>query len=227
MAIYSPGPAVGSISGNLGGVSFANPRGSPVIRKARRPSPANAPAQRTAQTRLLIVKNAWLGLSADNQKAWRTYATNTPSSNRLGVSRQITGFQIFLKIHLTRFNFNTTILTDPPVNFTRQPIHSFSLVSSISTGIDVLFTDDNPTSGRTAYAYGRPLFRVTLPSSNNTWTFLGLVITTFDEWPLESAWEQKFSLPILDQAIAIRVVPAIGPAFVPSTPIDLFALTTA
>ena len=227
MAIFQSGPIVGPISGNVGGACFVNTSGSNVIRQARRPSPADSQLQRIAQSRLLAAATAWRALTVLEQTAWRTYAQNIPLSNRLGTTRLISGYQTFLKIHMTRFNFTTVILADPPVVFLRQPIHAFQLSSSVASGIIIDFTDDDPTSGRTAYVYGHPFFRVTLPSSNNAWIFLATVVTTGALWDITTAWGLRFAQPILTQAIAVRVVPAIGPAFVPSTPIDLFALTTA
>lgn len=112
MAIYQPSAIVGAISGAIGGVVFANSRGSKVVRhrpqKKRRATPARYPAARAdapistvywgnVGAGLTEIIQAWRDLGDQGQATWNALATQFPSTNRLGQTRARGGYQLFLQ----------------------------------------------------------------------------------------------------------------------------------
>lgn len=227
MAIYSPGAIVGAISGNVGGVSFANTSGSKVIRKPRRAVPNTSPQILAAQNQLAAAAAAWKSLSDDNQKAWNNYAANRPIPNRLGQSRSLSGYNTYVKARLFRLHLFFEGLVAPPINPDLDDIFDFSLTSSLATGIDAAFQKVQPLVDVEAAIYGRPLFRSTIPKFNNSWRFLGPTSAVGAVFGLSILWDVIFSPPVLGQVVAIRIIPTTAPSYIPQGIIDLFAITTA
>lgn len=218
---------IGSISGNVGGVNFANSSGSKVVRKARRPNKVNTEQQIKQQTRIAQISGEWRALDDLTRQAWKTYAFARPRQNRLGVARALSGYQSFMQYTLFTEEAGGAIGDLPPTNFTPQEMFNYSLESSVSGGIILNFETPSPLVSKQWYIYGRPLFRETIPAFNNTWSFLGIAIETGLEHILDPEWQTRYPLPILNQVIAIRVVPVTIADFVPTSIVDLFAKTAA
>lgn len=227
MAIYAPGPLIGAISGNLGGVSFANPSGSKVIRRPRRSSVILTEEQVQQQSYVALFARSWASLEEDERAAWRTWAANRPKPNRIGVQRAQSGYQAFMEYHLAKAVVNTTVIPLPPKSFTPQSLYNFELTSAASSNILVNFTDDSLFVVRRAFIYGRPLFRTSTPKFNNSWKLLGDMQTISSTFQVTPFWDEVFTHPIEGQAIAIRVKVANFPAFVIESVVDLFTITVA
>lgn len=226
MAIYTPGPVVGAISGNLGGVSFVNGKGSKVIRHARR-----AGRQANAQTALASsltarFARAWSGLTDLHRASWNTYAANRTHSNRLGVDRPLSGYQEWMKrgLQVTR---NAPFLDpNPPADITSPGLFDWILSAGVVDGVLLDFTNPTGPGFVRAHFYGRPLFRSTIPAFNNSWRFFGFNTTVTEQYDLTALWTSTFGDLREDQVIAVRVlnISITDPTALNS--IDLFAKTT-
>ena len=75
MAIFKPGPAIGTISGNAGGASFVQSKSGPVMRSARSAGRTSTKRQNAAQTNLRNQINRWNALTDLQRAAWRNAAT--------------------------------------------------------------------------------------------------------------------------------------------------------
>lgn len=121
MAIYRTGVLVTGISGNLGSVNFANSQRGNVVRvRAVRTNPQTAPqlAIRRAYNQLW---HLWQDLGPAGQTAWRQAALQFPRTNRLGLQRTLSGWQLFFETNQHIVASTTADLTDflplpPPLN---------------------------------------------------------------------------------------------------------------
>jgi hypothetical protein len=226
MAIFETGAVVGSISGDVGGASFVNSRGSKVVRKNRRPSPVNTEQQLQAQNRVAEYAHKWTTISAADKKAWQTYATNRPKSNRLGVSRQLSDYQSFMQYNLARQAVTTTPPDEPPINFTKQEMYNYTATSSVTSGIIVSFDTFDLLAGKSVIVYGRNLYRKTVPTQNNHWTTIGVFFTTATEFDITTEWNAILGTPQREQVIAIKIVPSIAPEYVAEPSVQIYAETT-
>lgn len=202
MAIFSTGPIVGSISGNVGGVSFANSRRSRVIRKAKRASPTTKSRQLAQQS---ILKNAvarWQALDTDSRNAWKNAASHIPTPNRLGTSSPMSGYNYFLKLNLA---FE---LDEPPVATSFVPAVEITFTSSVAIRLDIHFDGLPGGEAYAGFVFGRLLYRSTPIAHNNTWTRLGLVTTLGTIIvSIDAIWLTAFEFPILNQFVALEFRP--------------------
>lgn len=228
MAIYAPGAAIGSISGNVGGISFSNPSGSKVVRKPRRSSPVRSTGAVNQQNALGIVASAWNNFSLDDQNRWRTFAANRTTPNRIGIARSLSGWQEFARGALRAIKLNLPIIEEPPFSQTPNPVISVTFTASVATGIECNFTAPGAGVQVSAWIYAMPLYRTTIPKFNRDWTFIirasGVNPSTFF---LTSAYEAVFPSPVLGQTIAFRFAPHPLETFNPTSITDHLITTTA
>jgi hypothetical protein len=95
MAIFTASGVVGSVSGRLGGVVFAGAKSGPVVRARGRRVGGETDAALVARTSRVRIARAWQALSDGERRAWGLYAAAFPGSNRLGVRRQVSGWQVY------------------------------------------------------------------------------------------------------------------------------------
>ncbi len=227
MAIFETGGVVGAISGDLGGACFSNPQGSKVARKKRRPSPHRLPVEFTSNTKMTYWVKKWAGLTNLQKTAWRTSARLRPRSNRLGISAQNSGFNLFVLQNTIRHSDSSDPITIPPSGIQTQFLSNWILTSTIAGGIIIGFDDVEEFGDRQWISYGGNPMRSTVPKFNRDWVFLENSGTTGFTKSLSDSWEKHWPLPELGQVIACRILFNNTFEMYPSNPIDLFAITTA
>lgn len=97
MAIFREGSIIGAISGRLGGSVAVRARSGPVIRHRPAKVTTTTTAAKDARADFSNTAKDWRNLSAADIRAWATFAAAHPETNRLGVSRLLTGFQWFMR----------------------------------------------------------------------------------------------------------------------------------
>lgn len=213
MAIFTPGPLIGGISGNIGGINFANPRGSKVIRKARRPQSNKSEIQLVSQAKLAIVINLWRRKPVAEQIAWKAAAAQIPLPNRLGQQRQISGYQYFIQVNTPLELQVTADVLDvrvplPPTAVSTQVTATITFASSIANGIEMTFADLPGGSAYSGLVYGRLLYRSTPIQFNNLWRAFGsLGLLGNGVFDMTSTWQTVYDLPVLGQFIALKFQP--------------------
>lgn len=162
MAIIKASALVAAISGNLGGVNFAQGKGSPYARqRIRRVKPTSA---KTAQvsSRMQFLRHKWQQLTEDQRTAWRRAAGNRPRRNRFGLTNRLSGAQLFISHNIRGWYddgpFATTFDVAPPGLAATKPLTltTFTCNSAGSKGVLM----DNPTGPAefTFVAYGARTF---------------------------------------------------------------------
>lgn len=205
MAIFKAGPAIGAISGNVGGTNFANTRNGPVVRKARSSSSNKAITQGNAQVNLRTQIARWNALSTASRTQWNNYAKSHPISNRIGVQRQLSGYQMFLK-HNLHFEVD-----DPPSATLSTTAVNVSFESSVASGIDINFTNLPAFTAYAGFVYGALLYRSTPVRFVRDFRKLGLVsVLGTTPASLDTIWQTVFPLPVENQYIALQFRPFAG-----------------
>lgn len=114
MAIAKTGPIIGALSGNLAGVNYANSRFGLTLRKPRRPPPPPTTTQLVVTAAMQLCRQWWRDITEDQRAAWRSFASNTLLRNRLGLQRNLTGQQTFIRWNFQSAGFGLPMLDDPP-----------------------------------------------------------------------------------------------------------------
>lgn len=134
MAIFTPGAAVGQISGRVGGYVFSHNRGGPYIRNGSIPTKSTSAAAMAAKQRLEEASMAWQALTADNMLAWQAWAQQNPVTNRLGNATTLTGHQAYVGIYCRLDQAGQAPLDDPPVGASPAALATVALTLDIGAG---------------------------------------------------------------------------------------------
>lgn len=91
MAIFTPGVAVGQVSGRVGGTVFSRNRGGMYIRNGSIPSIVQTQKATLYKSYLALASQYYANMSDAEAAAWREYAANHPVTNRLGRTHTLSG----------------------------------------------------------------------------------------------------------------------------------------
>ena len=112
---YTPGIAVGAMSGSIGGTTASHNKGGPYFRTRAIPTNPSTPAQLARRASLATVSIAWRNLTDPQRESWGNYARQNPTTDALGQSIQLSGHQQYVGL-------NTRILLDAGVVISEPPI---------------------------------------------------------------------------------------------------------
>ncbi len=97
MAIFRAGGVVSAISGNLGGTNFVLGKQGPYCRRATPKKQMSSVTQLEHRRAMAIALSFWRDMSEPFKLSWRKFAELMPFTNRLGITRNINGFQLFCR----------------------------------------------------------------------------------------------------------------------------------
>ncbi len=110
MAICTPGPLTGRISGTVGhSITFASARGTQVLRSAQRPRTKNTPTAINRQAGWAHFALKWKTLTDEERATYATIAAAVTFPNALGISRNISPFQFYMRLNLIRWPNLTSV----------------------------------------------------------------------------------------------------------------------
>jgi len=127
----------GQISGRLGSTVFSHNKGGPYVRNGTIPTVSTTASALAAKARMGGAATTWTTLTATQRLAWREWAGENPTVNRLG--HQITLSAIaafagnFCRMHLAA----ETTLEVPPIIAGPLPLLTFSITADIGAGTSV------------------------------------------------------------------------------------------
>lgn len=134
MAIYTPGPAVSSISGSIGGQTFSRNRGGQYIRRRAIPSLVSSPAAVNIKALLAAYSQAWQGLTSAQRNAWLEYARQTPVLNALGNSITRSGAQAYIACNTRIALAAGTAISVPPIVNAPDALTAYTQTYDIGAG---------------------------------------------------------------------------------------------
>ena len=134
MAIFTPGPAVASVSGSIGGTTFSRNRGGQYFRRRAIPSTVTSPAALNVKALLAAYSQAWAGLSDAERAAWTEYARQTPVLNALGNSITRSGHQAYIALNTRLALMSQTAIDTPPIVNAPDALTTYSQTFDIGAG---------------------------------------------------------------------------------------------
>lgn len=103
MALIRPGGGVASISGSIGGTTFARNRGGSYARNRTVPIDPGSSFQSLVRSLMSGLANVWAETLTEAQRsAWDSYAEAVPLPNPLGESRNVGGVGMYVRGNLIR-----------------------------------------------------------------------------------------------------------------------------
>lgn len=191
MAIMTPGPTVGQVSGRIGGIIYSRNRGGAYIRNGSMPTTSTTIYAQAAKALLALTSASWAILTPTQQLAWKTWSTQNPVTNRLGMQHTLSPHAAFVQVNSTILLAGGVAIAIPPVIAPPIALASLSVSASIAGPIAITFAaspigannvlfinaaiSDNP-----GVAYVRNLYKLVLVSAANdaTPTSIGAAVAT-------------------------------------------------
>jgi len=97
MALTRFGSIVQALSGRVGAYCYARQGATSIVRTAPLPGALNSAANLTARAALVHARGLWNDLSDAEVLTWSNAAKQLTTTNRLGLKRQISGFNCFMQ----------------------------------------------------------------------------------------------------------------------------------
>jgi len=106
MALVRFGTLTQAVSGRVGSLCFARQGGSPIVRT--QPLYRSRDSQQALQNRAYFSASisAWRALTDSQRLTWTQAARQFPTPNRLGLSRQLSGFALFVAARMRAYTAN-------------------------------------------------------------------------------------------------------------------------
>lgn len=112
---FTPGIAVGAMSGSIGGTTFSHNKGGPYARTRAIPTNPSTQSQLTRRAALATHSQNWRDLTDDDRQSWTEWARQNPITNTLGQSILKSGHQSFVGLN-SRISLDAgTSITVPPI----------------------------------------------------------------------------------------------------------------
>ena len=223
MALIKLTAIVDNISGKLNGTVFARNKGGHYMRSKSNPTNPRTTPQSIVRGVLGSISSKWRALTQGQRDAWDGAAPDFPYQNRMGDTKILSGFSLFMKLNQNIFNAGAgiTALVNPPAPVeVSQPIFvggSFG-VNAAGTAVSlaeidlefvqsgeparaILFVTPPMSAGIKNFSNRlRKLDNAVIPSSGGT--------TSFD---IGSDYQDKFGVPQEGAKIgyAVRIVSTV------------------
>ncbi len=206
MARFKPSPMILSISGQLGGQTFAAGRGTQVIRKRPKAHRNSSPAQQASQAIRIRLQRSWAALTEAERTQWRAIATK-PTFPLGGFSTKLlSGFQVYVRANMIRHNYGLSP-SDLPVALSPTSIPEGIIVTSSEiSGPGLEITPTVVTPLYRVLIYAAMTMSTYTPASRYHWKFIApRVYVGAPKFQMLTPWLEKFPKPVLDQPITLRV----------------------
>jgi len=132
---FTPGIAVGAMSGSKGGTTASHNRNGAYFRNRSIPVNPNTPAQTVVRNRVSSLASAWRSLSQGQRDQWSAVAATIPRTDSLGQTYTQTGLQFFTGYNSTLLLLGEATVTDPvPVDTSPNIISAELTVTASDTG---------------------------------------------------------------------------------------------
>lgn len=207
MALYRASAIVAAVSGKLGGVVFVRNKGSNVVRHRPAGRGGRSIRHELAASQFVAIQRLWRTLSTDDRAAWRAFARDYPSTNRLGITRSLSPYQAFVRFNVRSVQHDDG-LHDTPTSTHSTPIATSMItiaVFPLAAGLVLRPAAPPPNVTYIALLYGATKSVNYLPPSYTNWRFLGLIATEGDvPFSVLDLWSAAWPLPQLGQDFALR-----------------------
>lgn len=143
-----------SISGSIAGATFARNAAGAYMRNRTKPVNPNTPNQVLARGGFTASATSWRDLTDAQQAQWKTYAQNTPRTNRLGEVIHLSGIGEYMRLNGFLTFLQQAIVPNAPSAY-GSPTPITSIVTVIDASADTLqFSQVNGSTIEPASIYG-------------------------------------------------------------------------
>lgn len=132
MAKFKPGPLAASISGSVGGTTFAHNRGGAYMRLRSVPSNPSTVYQQNIRSFLANISQGWRSLTAAQQLAWSNWAQQNPITDVIGEAIHLSGHQAYVKLNHRLAQAGNNLISTPPITAPPTPLLTLAVTGDAS-----------------------------------------------------------------------------------------------
>lgn len=161
-----------AVSGSVGGLTYSHNQGGMYTRGRATPTNPATAQQQAIRNGIQLLTAAWGNtLTSTQRTAWDTYAFNTPTTDRLGEERKLSGINMYVRSNVPRLQSGLAALSAAPTTFGLAALTNPTVSGVASTGvISVAYTNTDAWAGAVG---GALLVYVSRPQSPGVTFFKG------------------------------------------------------
>lgn len=214
MALIKLTAVVDAISGSVRGTVFARNKGGAYIRGKGVVSNPNTVKQSAVRSIFTNIAQAWRALTASQRSAWNSAVSDYPYQNKLGETKQYSGFSLHQKL-----NLNLAAIDEAPIAAPLAPEGTAGL-SDLTATVDVGAGDEITVTGsfpsfnpNCKYAvYATPSVSAGVSNVNKLFRQIGIaegnglggLSTGYDA---KAGYEAVFGVPSENETVGFKVRP--------------------
>lgn len=192
MARVQYGSLVTSLKGSIGGTTFQNNASGSVARSKVNRIQGGYSYQQYPKWVFSEAVSGWHSISAYNRNNWNIFASTLVYSDRWGISRTLTGFNLFVMLYCNQLIAGNVPLQYAPVSVTSFPVPTFLVTCNAST-ISVDFTTPIVHTGYTLLIFASVISRAVSLLNRRSMRLVSLVSSgTSEVIDFTSAWESYY-----------------------------------
>lgn len=175
MALIKGSALVDAISGSVGGTTFATTKFGGIARSRPRMVRHTSPRALRASAAVQQVMQEWIDLAPLEQAAWNTAAASTPFTNRLGISRPMSGMHLALWTNVPAAYENEPILWNAPRGSITPTPGPPTIHFRVGGPYGILLDECVPNFGQCQVMASRPV-RTSTTNTFRNWKSLGIYL---------------------------------------------------
>jgi len=206
---FTPGIAVGAMSGSIGGSTASHNAGGAYFRTRVVPVNPQTPAQTTVRSNLSNASARWGGVLTQIQRdGWVTFAENFPIVDRLGQALQLSGQQAYVRLNSRLLAAELPFLDDAPIDQNVTDLLTVEATWSIAGAkLDIAFTPTPLAADDYLIVRATPAFS---PGKNYFTKMLRVIVVSAaaQASPLDvlAEWQAKFgAVPAVGSKIGFEI----------------------
>ncbi len=208
MAKFTPGIAIGSASGSVGGTVFSRNRYGVYMRTKGVPVDVASDSQLAVRAAITAASAAWRNLGDAERASWKTYAQENPIMDALGQSQVLAPNAAYVQLNSRISLFGGTLISTPPIVAAPDPLTSIGLEVDLGAGAVELTFEPTPVPANHVYVVRAAV--VNSPGRTylkNIWRIISPIdAAEASPWAdLQSELEARFGTLVDDQIVHVSV----------------------
>ena len=115
MAKIRTSALIADIKGKVGGNIFASNKGGNYVKSYKKPTNKNSSSQQKSRMFFGNISQYWRRITEEQRQSWRSGAPNFPYIDKLGQTKILSGYQLFIKLNKATFQAIDNILLKCPI----------------------------------------------------------------------------------------------------------------
>jgi len=205
MALIAPSAVISRISGTIGAVNFARTRNGTVARKALSRPRRQSAVQLDQRAALHNARIQWVALTLDERAAWNAAARDHPTPNRIGVRRNVSGWQLFAGLLCTKGWEVLEDLEHPPRMLKSFPIYNVEIAEAGGPAFNITWAPDTNILTKSCQLFAARPFSSQPLNYLKYWRFIGTRKPADDDWDVYDLFVAAFGVPQSGEILYFKI----------------------